>query len=349
MPGLNPLVDKIRAQYPGAYDDMDDAALTKSVLAKYPQYSDLAAPKLTVGAPSNVNVHGVGPFDDGSLKGPKVPPLGGKVPQSIINAPDSVGDTIGGLTIGGTAAMAASPALPFVRKLAAKQPVISTMAGIQAAKKIPVVGPYIEKIPGIDFLPFLLGMGSGKGESAAEKETLQSPSTDQMPGRPYQPNPRYTPPPEPEPLPQRTGPLLLKGQVQEPVPTKMSKLPWMPELEKSLGNEPLQVKPGVPIKNQPRISSAVKDYSYDSDAREFHVQPTGGSTGYIYGDVSPEDAQAFHNAESKGQAWQQMRNNPLVGKVVNGKRVDVKPVSRNAGNDLTDILTQSLRQAQGAK
>ncbi len=44
--GLNPLVDKIRAQYPGAYDDMDDATLTKSVLAKYPQYSDLAAPKV---------------------------------------------------------------------------------------------------------------------------------------------------------------------------------------------------------------------------------------------------------------------------------------------------------------
>jgi hypothetical protein len=44
MPGLNELVDKIRAKYPGAYDDLDDAALTKSVLAKYPQYSDLAAP-----------------------------------------------------------------------------------------------------------------------------------------------------------------------------------------------------------------------------------------------------------------------------------------------------------------
>src|SRR5581483_589024 len=45
-PALNPLVEKIRAKYPGAYDDMDDAALTKAVLAKYPQYSDLAAPAL---------------------------------------------------------------------------------------------------------------------------------------------------------------------------------------------------------------------------------------------------------------------------------------------------------------
>lgn len=41
-PALNPLVTKIRAAHPGAYDDMDDATLTKKVLAKYPQYSDLA-------------------------------------------------------------------------------------------------------------------------------------------------------------------------------------------------------------------------------------------------------------------------------------------------------------------
>jgi hypothetical protein len=43
-PALNPLVTKIRTMHPGAYDDLDDAALTKAVLTKYPQYSDLAAP-----------------------------------------------------------------------------------------------------------------------------------------------------------------------------------------------------------------------------------------------------------------------------------------------------------------
>lgn len=45
-PPLNDLVEKIRAKYPGEYDDMDDATLTKKVLAKYPEYSDLAAPKI---------------------------------------------------------------------------------------------------------------------------------------------------------------------------------------------------------------------------------------------------------------------------------------------------------------
>jgi len=43
-PPLNPLVEKVRGAHPGAYDDMDDSELTKRVLAKYPQYSDLAAP-----------------------------------------------------------------------------------------------------------------------------------------------------------------------------------------------------------------------------------------------------------------------------------------------------------------
>lgn len=43
MPG--PLAALIRAKHPGAYDDMDDASLEKAVLAKYPEYHDLAEPK----------------------------------------------------------------------------------------------------------------------------------------------------------------------------------------------------------------------------------------------------------------------------------------------------------------
>jgi hypothetical protein len=45
---LNPLVERIRAKYPGAYDDLNDADLTKRVLAKYPEYSDLAAPAIDI-------------------------------------------------------------------------------------------------------------------------------------------------------------------------------------------------------------------------------------------------------------------------------------------------------------
>lgn len=43
------LATKIRAKYPGAYDDMDDAALEKSVLAKHPEYQDLATPQPQAG------------------------------------------------------------------------------------------------------------------------------------------------------------------------------------------------------------------------------------------------------------------------------------------------------------
>jgi hypothetical protein len=64
---LNPLVDKVRAKFPGEYDDMDDATLTKAVLAKYPEYSDLAAPPLSAapGAPPKTLDSGEGPVAQG--------------------------------------------------------------------------------------------------------------------------------------------------------------------------------------------------------------------------------------------------------------------------------------------
>jgi hypothetical protein len=39
------LAAAIRAKYPGAYDGVDDAALEKAVLAKYPQYASMAEPE----------------------------------------------------------------------------------------------------------------------------------------------------------------------------------------------------------------------------------------------------------------------------------------------------------------
>ena len=36
-----PLAAKVRAKYPGVYDDLDDAALEAKILAKYPEYADL--------------------------------------------------------------------------------------------------------------------------------------------------------------------------------------------------------------------------------------------------------------------------------------------------------------------
>lgn len=40
-PPQQTLAQLVKAKYPGSYDDMDDAALEKAVLAKHPEYSDL--------------------------------------------------------------------------------------------------------------------------------------------------------------------------------------------------------------------------------------------------------------------------------------------------------------------
>lgn len=217
-PALNPLVSKIRAAYPGAYDDLDDAALTKSVLAKYPQYSDLAAPTGPKGQLGDIRppqpamnpmagtqsliapAHGAGSLGPGQ---PEAQPGMG-----------SAGAT--GLALGAgaaTAPAAVSAALPFIKSFAAKHPFLVQTAASEAisqARKLPGVGKFIP--PYSEWLPFLIGGGKGKPEAAEPAGA----STDQLPGRPYQPNPRYEPPSEPEPLPARTGPLLLKGQTATP-------------------------------------------------------------------------------------------------------------------------------------
>jgi hypothetical protein len=137
------------------------------------------------------------------------------------------------------------------------------------------------------------------------------------------------------------------------------------QLKQSLGAQDL--KPGVPLKDQlsganaqpkpklpegftPVDSTALKGFKYDPQTREFETITQGGQR-YIHGDVSPEDAQAFMDADSKGKAWQQIRDNPLVAKVINGKRVAIKPTSPSAASpdDLTQILQESLQQALSKK
>ncbi len=99
---------------------------------------------------------------------------------------------------------------------------------------------------------------------------------------------------------------------------------------------------GVPIKQQaaaggtpaesalpagftPVESSAIKGYKYNPAAREFEVISSNGRH-YVHGDVSPEQEEAFETADSKGKAWNELRQNSvLVGKVLSGKRIAIKP------------------------
>jgi hypothetical protein len=155
----------------------------------------------------------------------------------------------------------------------------------------------------------------------------------------------------------------------EPTRAEVKAAQFSPRNVQQAAEESLGVKkpvPGVPLKNQAaaqagkeaaanlpqgfteavnakgEASSALKGFKYDPSKREFEaITPQGQH--YVYGDVSPEDYVAFRNAESKGKAWMQIRNNPLVAKVISGKRVPVKPVA-SAVEDLTQLLQDSLDQ-----
>lgn len=114
------------------------------------------------------------------------------------------------------------------------------------------------------------------------------------------------------------------------------------QLENSLGASP-PLSPNVPLRQQMSApgpaekapipaghaavdSSALRSYQYDPGANEFHAFGKSGDTVYVYGDVSPEDAQGFQRAPSKGQAWQVIQqNHPLVAKIINGKRIPITP------------------------
>lgn len=175
----------------------------------------------------------------------------------------------------------------------------------------------------------------------------------------------------------RTAPAPEIAPAPKPVvnvkPAKVGEL-----LNDSLGGRPLQ--PNVPLRQQMTAkppaavtvpaghtaveSSAIKSYSYDPASREFQSVTPSGAT-YIHGDVSPEQVEAFEAADSKGKAFNQLKqNSPLVGKVINGQRVNVQPPralgsaapevatptkAPAVGEDLTPILQKSLEAAKRKK
>lgn len=126
-------------------------------------------------------------------------------------------------------------------------------------------------------------------------------------------------------------------------------LPFLPKptvntigskVESALGGKPLA--PNVPLRQQmpatqapadlpeghtPINSSAVRSYKYDPEAQEFHAQyKSGDNVQHVFGDVSPEEAQAFEQAPLPGKAMAAIQqNHPLVAKIMNGKRVAVRP------------------------
>lgn len=181
-PVLNPLVDKIRSMHPGAYDDMDDATLTKAVLAKYPQYSDLAAPKIQKPSAPEMQPSfmaqalGSGNTERSAVANPQQP-----AEQFALENPEQQPTLAAASAVG--AAGSLPQALPFLSKAltAAKPYVIPALAslGISKAKELPFIGPVVQKIPYAEMLPWLFNP-----TKEAPPEPLQEGA--HLPANPYE-------------------------------------------------------------------------------------------------------------------------------------------------------------------
>jgi len=159
-PPLNPLVTKIRAAYPGAYDDMDDATLTKKILAKYPQYSDLAVPKPQM--PAGV-IPQYGP--EGLEKSPGNPnQVTGGLPGMAGNRPTTGADLIPGAVVGGAAGLAATPTVVGAAASAAIPPVLAVgkWAGANPIKAWLALQAAKELVPGVKKITDLVKKAPGK-------------------------------------------------------------------------------------------------------------------------------------------------------------------------------------------
>jgi hypothetical protein len=116
-------------------------------------------------------------------------------------------------------------------------------------------------------------------------------------------------------------------------------------------------------------SSALRGYKYDPATEEFESITNTGQH-YVHGNVLPEEAEAFKAADSKGKAWNELRqSSPLVAKVINGKRISTsgsmglrsarpepepepaapKSTATPSEDDLMRLLEQSLAQARAGK
>jgi hypothetical protein len=253
------------------------------------------------------------------------PRVNGRIADS--NSPEMGAAALGG-AVGVGADLAAPVAVPAARmagKVIQKHP-FATMLGIEGAKRLPVVGPMLDKLPGLEYLPFLAGHGEAPGvgrirnigEAAAESAEAEAASK--------------------APAVEPSAPT----QFEQPPVSPVTRKQVGAAVDKSFGVEPLKpnvrLRDQVPAKAAPKAepvsekkveSSVIHSHDYDPAAKELHVvTKSNPNTAYVYGDVSPEQAQAFESATSKGKAWAEFKKggSPLVAKIVNGNRVPVRPV-----------------------
>jgi hypothetical protein len=249
--------------------------------------------------------------------------LGGKLTEGAIKAAPAVADA---------AAPAVRATARGVNKALEKAPgTIGTAAGaaIGAASRVPYgfeIGGYLGgtvgsellpqlKIPGEHFgLPDSVEGGPAAAPSYVEKPPAVTPSeAEEFEGVPSAQTQHAGETIEREPETEAAAP--------ETPATTLTKKASPADLEKALndalGGKPLQK--GIPLKNQnqsaapaaaaklpegftPVDSSLLQGYKYDPEAREFSAILKNGQS-YVHGDVSPEAAKAFEDADSQGSAW----------------------------------------------
>lgn len=119
--------------------------------------------------------------------------------------------------------------------------------------------------------------------------------------------------------------------------------PLQTELEKGLGAK--RIQSGVKMRDQlgtdaephqddlsgytpVKGSSIITAYKTDPSAGELTVKFNNGSH-HVYAPLSADDLAAFDASESKGKAFQNLKDNHMY-KIVDGKRIPVKGASRSA-------------------
>jgi hypothetical protein len=265
-------------------------------------------------------------------------------PNELANLPEKVVPAFAGLMVG----------MPETEGETAAATRLSAPKADTAVGEVldhPAVRPWVEalkkevhKIPGVDVGKTILDSLRGLGQAAEAPPTPSAPSVPPEWGKGVYGTPidqwgQRVLPATPAPAPPAAMPITRTAIEQK--------------LRDSLGGaEPL--KPNVPLRQQlpatatkaipqgmtpVESSSVLKAFKYNPDSREMEVVTNYGGH-YVYGDVSPEQAQAFVNNDSAGQAWNQLRQSgsTLVAKVINGKRVFVKPSIRTATPNLADLL-----------
>jgi hypothetical protein len=127
----------------------------------------------------------------------------------------------------------------------------------------------------------------------------------------------------PEYQPPAAAPAKAAASTATPQPTATSAAVEK-QLNDALGGKPLQ--PGVSLRNQGKVSAAaslpegftpvesssvLKGYKYDPATQEFDAITNNGQR-FRHGEVTPDQFKAFEDADSKGKAWNDLRNSPGV-------------------------------------